>query len=113
MTKATPAKPVEAAMDWDTFAKQKTTRQRQSSYAPFILGLAPRKVYDASATFPNTKTETLRGAIYLQARRLGRHVSILSDPKTDHLLVAYIGDQQTLGEHTTRKTTKRKAKGGK
>jgi hypothetical protein len=70
--------PKTAAMTWDQFAEAKKRTQRDSIYGPFILGMKIKTVYDASATFPKVKkAETLRSAVYGQAKKLGRKVSVL------------------------------------
>ena len=79
---------VRATMGWEQFAAAKQRRQRDSRYAPFILALTPRAVYDASATFPGMKADTLRTAVYGQARKLHRKITVqIIDGKT---LVALI-----------------------
>jgi hypothetical protein len=84
--KNTPNAAVTAGMTWEEFANQKNTRERTSRYATFVLAMKPKVVYDATATYPDIKLETLRGAIYLQARKLDRKVTALI--RDDNLFIA-------------------------
>jgi hypothetical protein len=75
-----------AALSFADFKKAKENKTRDSSYAPFILGMKPGVVYDASGTFPTAKSDSVRGALYKQARKLGKRVSALT--RDGHLYLA-------------------------
>lgn len=62
-------------LTWDQFTAAKASRgTRTSKYAQFVTDMKPKTVYDASALFPKAKTDTLRSAIYGQAKRQKRKV---------------------------------------
>ena len=69
------AEPKPASLTWEEFTKQKSTRgTRTSRYSQFVSDMKPRIVYNASALYPKAKTDTLRSAIYSQAKRQKRKV---------------------------------------
>jgi hypothetical protein len=74
-------------LTWAEFTAAKAKRgTRTSKYAGFVRDMKPKTVYDASALFPKQKTDTLRSAIYGQAKSLNRKVQgIIRD---GHLFVA-------------------------
>lgn len=74
-------------LTYEQFAAAKAKRgTRVSKYAEFVTAMKPKTVYDASAAFPKAKTDTLRSAIYGQAKTQKRKVGgILRD---GHLFVA-------------------------
>lgn len=77
------------SMSWEDFANRKKKTARTSRYAAFVLALKPRQPQDASAAFPKiTKSDTLRSAIYNQAKRLGRKITCVIEQ--DHVIVALI-----------------------
>lgn len=66
---------VKAPLTWDQFTAAKAQRgTRTSKYAQFVREMKPKTVYDASAMFPKSKTDTLRSAIYGQAKTQKRKV---------------------------------------
>lgn len=73
-------------LTWDQFTAAKAKRgTRTSKYAQFVTDMKSKTVYDASAAFPKAKTDTLRSAIYGQAKTQKRKVTgILRD---GHLFV--------------------------
>jgi hypothetical protein len=70
-------KPKLATMTFAEFASAKRRTQRVNRYQPFILGMKTQAVYDATATYPKIKTDTLRSALYTQAKKLDRRIAVL------------------------------------
>lgn len=87
-TKAEPkVEPI--SMTWEQFASRKKKTARTSRYQAFVLGLKPKHVADATAAFPAiTNTDTLRSALYNQAKRVNRKITCVIEQ--DHVLVALI-----------------------
>lgn len=69
------AEPLAKTMTWDEFTKQKAQRSaRTSRYAEFVANMKPKMVYNATGLYPKVKTDTLRSAIYGQAKTQKRKV---------------------------------------
>jgi hypothetical protein len=66
-----------ATMTWEQFAEARKRTSRINRYQPFVLGMRIKVVYDATGTFPKIKPDTLRSALYGQAKKLGRKIAVL------------------------------------
>ena len=75
-------------MTWEQFAAAKTRTTRVSQYDPFMLALAARKVYDATATFPGIKAGTISSALYKHAKKHGIKIAVLL--RDDRVIVTLI-----------------------
>jgi len=73
--------PEAKSLTWEQFTSQKARRgTRVSRYATFVAEMKPKTVYNLSALYPKAKTDTLRSAVYSQAKAQKRKVTgILRD----------------------------------